>query len=308
MRIAILDLGTNTFNLLIKDSNNDEVVFNGKIPVKLGEGGISKGFIAEKAFERGLDAMQNHVNTINQYKATKILALATSAIRDAQNGPEFVQKVFQQTGIEIKTINGLLEAELIAEGVAHALQMPALPSLIIDIGGGSTEFIVCENGTVKWMNSYPLGVSRLLELFRPSDPISTEEVLSLNEHFGTLLSDLDTAMQKWPSPVLIGSSGSFDTLADICMLKADSQAVPLNTPSYLFDLATYRLVEREILKSTFEERLLIPGMLAMRADMIVLSCILIRYVLERYSIKSMWLSKYALKEGAYFRLKSKGNV
>lgn len=102
MRIAILDLGTNTFNLLIKDSNNDEVVFNGKIPVKLGEGGISKGFIAEKAFERGLDAMQNHVNTINQYKATKILALATSAIRDAQNGPEFVQRYFNKLELKLK--------------------------------------------------------------------------------------------------------------------------------------------------------------------------------------------------------------
>ena len=304
MRIAIIDLGTNTFNLLIRESRTDEVLHNDKIAVKLGNGGIGRGLIAEDAFQRGLQAMQEHHKTIQRFEADRVLAFATAAIRDASNGGAFVQAVKEQTGIAVEVIDGLREASLIMRGVAAAVELPEEVVLVVDIGGGSTEFILAKGNEPLWMNSYPLGVSRLLEQFRPSDPMEEEEVERVEAHFDALLQDLLAQCAFHRPRIMIGSSGSFDTLADMCRLRAEPDSVADFRPSSYFDMGVYRMIEREVIRATFEQRLAMPGMIPMRADMMVLSCLIIRWTLKHCGVQQMWGSRYALKEGVYFEQKA----
>jgi exopolyphosphatase / guanosine-5'-triphosphate,3'-diphosphate pyrophosphatase len=140
MRVAIIDLGTNTFNLLIADTDATgeyTIVHNEKMPVRLGEGGINEGIIAEAAFVRGVQAIVAYQKVLQQFDATHILAFATSAVRNASNGEVFKKAVLDATGISIHIISGGEEAEYICDGVRESLQLHQENSLIIDIGGGS---------------------------------------------------------------------------------------------------------------------------------------------------------------------------
>ncbi|MCC6837593.1 MAG: phosphatase, partial [Bacteroidia bacterium] len=168
MRIAIIDLGTNTFNILIVDvdgNQNIKQLFQTKIPVKLGEGGINQGFIAPIPFQRGMDALIQYQLIIEEYGVDNTFAFATSAIRSARNGTDFVNIAKEKTGIEVQVISGDKEAELIYYGVRSAVNMTNDTSLIIDIGGGSTEFIIANKDQIFWKQSFLLGAARLLEIF-----------------------------------------------------------------------------------------------------------------------------------------------
>ena len=192
MRIAIIDLGTNTFNLLIcdKKSESQKTIFKNKIAVKLGEGGIDKGIIAHAPYQRGIKALEDHLNTIKEYDVDKVRAFATSAIRSTKNGGDFVSEVFEKLALKIEVIDGDKEAELIYQGVRKAIPFDLDYKLIMDIGGGSTEFIIANAEGVQWKKSYQLGVSRLKELFKPKDPITQEEIHMIEHHLKSELKDL----------------------------------------------------------------------------------------------------------------------
>jgi exopolyphosphatase/guanosine-5'-triphosphate,3'-diphosphate pyrophosphatase len=143
-RIALIDLGTNTFHLLITEiRDRDQLVEFGKYkaPVKLGEKGMPGGKITDAAYKRGITTLRDFKQVIDAAGVTTVLAFATSAIRSASNGKAFVDEVYQRTGIRIRVINGNEEASLIHEGVKNGVSLPKdEPVLIVDIGGGSVEF------------------------------------------------------------------------------------------------------------------------------------------------------------------------
>src|ERR1051325_1265268 len=160
MRIAIIDLGTNTFNLLVADvmsRGEFKTIFSTKIAVKLGEGGIGRRTIVPAAFDRGINALRSHRAIIDKLKAQKIIAFATSAIRSAQNGAKFVAAAKKEAGVEIQVSPGEGEAELIAAGVRLALDIGEAPALILDIGGGSNECIIATRDTILWKQSFEMG-------------------------------------------------------------------------------------------------------------------------------------------------------
>jgi len=300
MKIAVIDLGTNTFNLLIVEVNSDKTystVFQTKISVKLAEGGINKGFIAEVPFQRGIDALKAHYNTTLKYQADKIYAFATSAIRGASNGFEFIEKAKSETGIQIQMISGDREAELIFYGVRSAVEMSDETSLIIDIGGGSTEFIIANKNEIFWKQSFLLGAARLLELFPPSDPITETEIDVFKNHLNKELQPLFDAVKKFPITELLGSSGSFDSLAEMITHRFYSPSVLEGKTEYTFKLEDCETIYNDILKSTNAERLQIKGLVAMRVDMIVVSSIIVHFVISSLEIQKMRLSTYSLKEG-----------
>lgn len=303
MRVAVIDLGTNTFNLLVKEMSSGELLHNSKIGVKLGQGGIDENKIAPAAFERGLVALEDHLKTINSLAVDATYAFATSAIRSADNGDEFVKQASEKTGVVINVIDGQKEAELIYLGVKQALQMGPGTSLIVDIGGGSTEFILANQNEVLWKNSYNIGSSRLLEKFRPADPIYPAEIEQIEGFLTDQLQDLFTAMKKYPTRTLIGSSGSFDTLAAMVNeAYPGGHYNPLDT-SYLFQLYQYQGIAQKMMRCNIEQRLATPGMIAMRADMIVMACIQVNLLIKRLGIQTLKLSTYALKEGVFHTLK-----
>ena len=150
--IAILDLGTNTFHLLIAEinENSPELIFQETIAVKLGEGGMRDGMINVSAFDRGVSAIRQFKTSIDHYGVFQIKAFATSALRSASNSEDFIKKILTETGIKIEIIDGNREAELIFSGVRSAINMKDQSSLIMDIGGGSVEFIICDQDQIFW--------------------------------------------------------------------------------------------------------------------------------------------------------------
>lgn len=307
MKTAIIDLGTNTFNLLIRDTETRQVYSNTKIAVKLGEGGLNKNEIAPAAFERGISALREHKKTIAEFGAEQTYAFATSAIRSASNGSTFVYEALKQCDISVNVIDGQKEAELIYLGVKQALDFPEGTSLIMDIGGGSTEYILADADKVHWMQSFDLGASRLLEKFTPSDPITLNEIMAIESYLESALSPLWAACSNHSKITLIGSSGSFDTMAAMVQEAFPNAGYDPLATNYTFDLSQFEAISYKMIESTLEQRLATPGMIPMRADMIVMACIQINLVLQNLGIKTLKLSTYALKEGVFLTLNETEN-
>lgn len=297
-RIAVIDLGTNTFHLLIASLQEDkfEILYKEKTAVTIGKGGINQGYITNEAKERALKALSNFKRHIDQVGVTKIYATATSAIRNAKNGLEFKQEILEKTGVNVRIINGHQEAEYIHLGVSRAVKIGPENSLILDIGGGSNEFIICNSEQVFWKGSFEIGAQRLLDKFHYHDPILAEEINNLELYLDEKLKDLDEAMQKFQPTTLIGSSGTFETLSDIYALEdqieRDVQDTELPLP-----IQRYLDIHSELIYKNREERMSIPGMIELRVDMIVVASALIHYILKKYDINKMRISTYALKEG-----------
>ncbi len=296
-RIAVIDLGTNTFHLLIAavDQQGYEILHKEKRSVKIGEGGISQGIITREASARALATLAGFKIIMEEQGVQKSFATATSAFRNASNGVELTHQVEQSTGIKIEIIDGEREAELIYQGVQEALEIGPQPALVMDIGGGSVEFIIGTNQNIYWRQSFEIGAQRLLDHYHYHDPIIPQEVVKLESLLDNRLADLAAAMEQYNPRVLIGSSGTFDTLSEI--YSQDQELGMATNPERPLTLAGYQKIHQQLISSTRTQRLQIPGMIEMRVDMIVVASCLISYVLDRFNIEEIRVSNYALKEG-----------
>jgi exopolyphosphatase/guanosine-5'-triphosphate,3'-diphosphate pyrophosphatase len=300
MRIAVIDLGTNTFNLLIVDKEAGQKfkkTYSNRIPVKLGEGAINKGFIAEVPFQRGIKALQEYTTIIKEKKVDKVYAFATSAIRSAKNGPDFVKSAKEQAGIDIEVIDGNREAELIYLGNREAVKMNTDLSLIMDIGGGSTEFIIANKEKIIWKQSFLLGAARLLERIKPSDPITLKEIDELFAYFRTELKPLYEAAKNNKPIELIGSSGAFDSIVDMLAGAHNIDGLTETKTEYDIDLKKYFPLADKVIASNLKEREQIKGLIEMRVDMIVISCLFVNFILKEFNLPQLRVSTYSLKEG-----------
>jgi exopolyphosphatase/guanosine-5'-triphosphate,3'-diphosphate pyrophosphatase len=302
MITAILDFGTNTFNLLIAERQDRgfKILHSGKQPVKLGRGGIQVNRITPDAMERGFVAIQNHLEIIAGYKVDEIRAFATSAIRNAANGGEFTDEVYRKFGIRVRVIPGEREAELIYKGVRQAVTLDESYAMILDIGGGSNEFIICNRSGIAWKQSFELGMARILELFTLSDPITPEEIRALESYFLEGLLPLRNIVQEYRPATLIGASGAFDTFYDLLSHSMDwpgdhryGREIPM--PDYI------NLYHR-LLHSTAQERRAMPGMEPVRVEMIVPASIFVSFVLRACRISHLHHSEFSLKEGVISEL------
>ena len=300
-RLAIFDLGTNTFNLLVRDTDGS-LLRSEKLPVKLGAGGLRADEISPDAEERAIAAMHQHKAWAQEAGASRGYAFATSAMRSTRNGAEVAARIERETGIPVNIIDGDQEAAFIAGGVAQAWPERSEPRLIMDIGGGSTEFILLDGNDVLYAESFPLGVTRLVERFQPSDPMTAEDVAQINAHTEALLAPLWTWLQHVPATCLIGSSGSFDTIYNVLEGAHGRPMLELGDYRAEFSLDELPALLDRLIASSKMERLLMPGMLEMRADTLQVSALQIQLILDRLTPKTMLLSGYALKEGVWSSL------
>lgn len=300
MKLAVIDLGTNTCNLLIAQikGRDFQVIHQSKLGVKLGKGGINKRHLTPEAFNRAKEALLSHQQTIKPFQVDQLIAIATSAVRDAANQLEFETFLLQETGIQLQTISGEKEAQLIFKGVQLAMRAIPDEALILDIGGGSNEFIEIRNGQMNWKSSFPLGMARIIDQFSLSDPITKEELSIIEKHFEEGLTPLWSQLQNLPVPVLIGCSGAFDTLADLL----DGTA-PGSKARRLQDipLADFDRISAQIIHSTKQEREGMTGMEPLRVEMIVPAFILMRLVVSRLKIQQLKQTDFALREGVLFQ-------
>ena len=280
-RKAVIDLGTNTCNLLIADplpGGSFKTLYDRKLPVKLGRGGINHNILLPEAIGRGINAFENHAETIRLYKVDEVKVVATSAIRGASNRFEFLSMIKRMFGWDIQIISGDSEAELIFKGVSISLNPGIGNYLILDIGGGSIEFILAEEEHIIWKKSFNIGIARVLELFKLSDPILPDETVMLEAWFAENLEELWEICNNYQPAILVGCSGAFDTFMDIY-----EQAIPdlkIRKASEL-PLEAFRRIHKELIRSDSETRSRIKGMDEMRVEMIVIASLFTNFILEK---------------------------
>lgn len=293
MRVAIIDLGTNTFHILIAKIKSDgsfSTVKRIRKYVYIGEDGVET--LGEKPLKRAYDTLAEYKIAIDEYQAEKVVAFGTAALRTASNGKAFVDKVRTEIGIEIQMISGDKEADLIYLGTKQAIPMTDENVLIMDIGGGSVEFIIANQNEKIWAMSFPVGVSVLYNRFHKTEPISTMEINDiitfLNNHFEPLYA----ALNKNPASILVGASGTFDVISGVMGTKMD------NFPHCeSANLSGFPQFYEETIAADLDTRLTMKTIPQPRAKLIPVALILINLVLEKAKIKKMLVSAYAMKEG-----------
>jgi exopolyphosphatase / guanosine-5'-triphosphate,3'-diphosphate pyrophosphatase len=305
-KAAVIDMGTNTFQLGIAQFENGkfDYLFEQSLAPKIGKGGISQGIISNEAIERAINALFVYTKKAAEFDIlpTEIYAIATSAVRNAKNADDFCKKIKNELGINITVISGEKEAELIAEGVKYAIDFDENPSLIMDIGGGSVEFIIANKSKLYWKYSFEIGGQRLMDLFFDHDPILPNQVRKLQNYLDEKLIPLSNAIHQYSPKTLVGSAGSFETLADIYQatlrtLLPIEKSIARDLPIDSFYDSYSKFIEFDRKK-----RLEIPGMKDLRVDMIVVASILIDYVIKTFEIEEIKVSDYALKEGVLSKL------
>jgi exopolyphosphatase/guanosine-5'-triphosphate,3'-diphosphate pyrophosphatase len=308
-RLALIDMGTNTFHLLIVEDRPGQPphpLVRTKVGVRLGEGGISHGEIMPAPYARALQTLRGFKEEIELHAVTEVRATATSAMRVSRNGPDLVRDILDQTGIQVEVIAGEREAELIAKGIRQAVALGPNKHLLMDIGGGSVEFIIANQDTIFWKQSFEIGAQRLLDQFfpEPGGMFPTPMLQAELEYLAEKLAPLTAAVAEFgPLAGLVGSSGSFDTFADLTVGQVRREAdLPPSTP---LSVAEFEQHFAQLLTLDHAGRVALPGMFPMRADMLVVASVIVKYVLTTYQLTNIRTSAFALKEGLLAELLSK---
>ncbi|RYY32949.1 MAG: exopolyphosphatase [Sphingobacteriaceae bacterium] len=298
-KVAVMDLGTNTFHLLITEGeiSNFKTLVHEHVGVKLGEGGINKGYIHADAYKRGIATMQDFQQKIEQHDVTEVSCIATSALRNASNGQEFVDEVKALTGIEIQIINGDREAGLIYKGIKAAGCLTNGLALIMDIGGGSVEFILGDSQHIVWKQSFEVGAARLMDKFHQVDPIPNKAVYELNRYLENTLNDLFEAVKDKRIEILIGSSGSFETFTELVEINKGNAFDLNNIKNYTFETGELVTITNWLVESSHHERESHKGINPIRVDMIVVASLITRFIMNKLEIEQVAMSTYSLKEG-----------
>lgn len=291
-QIAIIDCGTNTFTLSIGEASSSQQLdmsLKGRHFVELAVGGINT--ISPAAFERGLNAFKDFSNILNDYPNAKVVALGTAALRNATNARAFVEAAKAISGIDIQIIDGDREAQLIYQGVQLAAPLSNKPSLLIDIGGGSVEFIIANQQQVFWAKSYPIGGAVLYQKFHHSNPITTKNITAIQQHLEDQLSDLLEVLKDYTIEYLVGAAGTFDALDHLLA------AVPTEMPFRLIQFEQFDAIYQQLVPLSLEERLQVPNLVPTRAKLIVMSLQIIHFIQQKIGQQPLISSNHALREG-----------
>ena len=283
-RLAVIDVGTNTFHLLIAQlaKGKIQILYKDQKYVKLGADGIQS--LSRPAMDRGILAFQEFRQVLDHYKVKECLAFGTEALRKASNGHEFVTEVHHTVDLDIQVISGDEEARLIQKGILSEVPKTFTQNAyILDIGGGSVENIIRTEGGSPLRKSLPIGVAVLTAKIT-SDPLSQTDLRELinliSKYYHPFWSNIPQQAYN-----LVGASGSFEVLQ-----KFFPNAAQVNIDRFI------PLLTR-IIYSSRSERQLIPEIPPQRIDYIVSACVLIQYIITQLHIKQLYLATHAMKEG-----------
>jgi len=299
MRIAAIDIGTNSIHMIVVRVRPDlsfEVIDREKAMVRLGAGGLGGRALSRDAMEMGLQTLLRFKKLAESNGVEEVLAAATSATREARNGGEFLARIAGETGIRPRVIAGSEEARLIHLAAVYGVDVGSGRAVVIDVGGGSVEITAGPAAGSQLLRSFKLGVLRLTERFIKSDPISERDERKLSRH---ILDTIDRHCEQIVADGfdrVIGTSGTILSLGAVAMTAARGSAPQelrnLRVPSKLI-----RRIRKEIVASNLEERLAMPGLDPRRADLAVAGVILVDTILRRLGAEDLTLCDLALREG-----------
>ncbi|MDR8390652.1 Ppx/GppA family phosphatase [Aliifodinibius sp. S!AR15-10] len=297
-RIAAIDLGTNSFHAVIVDIYPDgsfRTVDKLKEMVILAEKGLGD-ILSEDAMDRGLAALKKIKILCDNQGVEEILAYATSAIREARNGGEFIQRMIDEVQVKALAISGKIEAELIGHAVQHGISLDEKPVLMVDIGGGSVEFIIANNKEFFYSTSKKVGVARMAAQFVSTDPISKKEKKKLRNHFKQELSELFEAAEKHGIDTIIGSSGTMENIGQM-IANRNSISTKMTLNELQFSSKSYKKFYKDFINRDHDDRLGEKGLDDKRVDIIAPGLVLLRLLTKKLNIQDIKISESALREG-----------
>jgi len=291
---AAIDFGTNTARLLIASRSPGGItpVHVEREVVRLGGGFTDETGLSAAAQERALACLHRFSAVIAEYEVKKVRASATSAVRDAVNGGQFVADVFKETGIELVVINGDLEARLTLDGVLSGLDSEPDKLAVLDVGGGSTEFMLTDSGTPLFIKSMPIGVVRLTEGFSTVAGM-VERVGSVIDLLGEDLASAEVALSG--EFELVGTAGTATTIAAIKLEMVDYDYRKVNNSTVSRE--DIEEIFQRLLRLTPQERLAVKGVEKGREDLIIAGLVIITSVMDRFGFNRLKISDFGLLEG-----------
>jgi exopolyphosphatase/guanosine-5'-triphosphate,3'-diphosphate pyrophosphatase len=299
MRIAALDLGSNSFHLLVADVHPDgtfEAITREKEMLRLGDEVSRHGRIPEPIADRVVASVRRLTSLAHAVGATEVLAKATSAIRTAENSSELVDRIEAETGVEIEVISGLEEARLIFAAVRASVVIDPPPALCIDIGGGSVEFVIGDAGGMRWAESVPLGVGRLTGELVHSDPPSKSDRKRVEDRVRAALEPLVGDVTARAPRMCVGTSGTISDLSRMAEALRTGE-VPAAANGRRVSRDDLLALQDKILRAKVAERRRMPGLEEKRAELIPAGTILLTTALDIFDIDTLTVSDWALREG-----------
>lgn len=301
-KLAVIDIGTNSIHLVLAEILPDasyKILDRFKDMTRLGDGAFATRRLSDAAMTRALTTLKTLVTLARNKGFDRMVAVATSAVREARNGGEFVRQVAEQTGLAVRVISGTEEARLIFLGVKDSIPLSELPSLVVDVGGGSVELIVGNQGGLLQAKSLKLGAIRLVDQYLPKTPPPAPMVRALEEAVTAQLKVTLETFKIKQFDSIIATSGMATNLAEVVHMKLTGRPLPqLNLARVA--LKDVRLLEKELAGSSLKARFAMPGLDPKRVDTLLPATVVLRCLLELTGVNGMTLCDKAIREGAIY--------
>ena len=298
MRIAAIDCGTNSVHMIVVRIRPDlsfEVIDREKEMVRLGSGGLEGKALTKEGMAAALHTFSRFRRLAESHRVEEILAAATSAVREAENGGEFLVAVERLTGIRPQVISGAEEARLIHLAATYGVDVAGASAVVVDIGGGSVEITHGAGNALRVAKSFKLGVLRLTERFVHTDPLSRRDERKLVRHVQAELSDYLNGIRTAGFDRVIGTSGTVLSLGTVAVAerrRSTDEVRNLRVPA-----KQIRRLRKELTTRSLSERIKLPGLDPRRADLIVAGAVVLDTVLEHLQAQEIVLCDFALREG-----------
>ncbi|RMH66904.1 MAG: Ppx/GppA family phosphatase [Cyanobacteria bacterium J003] len=302
--LAAIDVGTNSIHMVVVQIQPSlpsfKIIATEKDMVRLGERCQITGQLTEEAMQRAIATLRRCRELATGLKAEEMIGVATSAVREAPNGREFLERVKKETGLTIDLISGEEEARRIYLGVLSGLEFNGKPHIIIDIGGGSTELILGDGHEPRCLSSTKVGAVRLTDLFVKSDPISDQDYIALRAYVRGMLDraveDLRQQLSPHEKPQLVGTSGTIESLMMIHTCDRLGTCPP-SLRGYELTLEDLKALLAKLRRLNFNQRCQLLGMSERRAEIIVAGAVILAEAMEMLGQSSLITCDRALREG-----------
>lgn len=304
MRLAAVDVGSNSIHMIIAQVDGAgglTVLWRAREMVGLGRSSFPSHRLTTESTQRAFLTLQRFVTEAKRWQCEEIVAVATSAVREAKNGGQFIDRIRRNLGIHVRVVSAKEEARLIYLGVRHAMNLGARPHLIVDLGGGSAEFIVADSEKATLLESRKLGAARMTARFVKSDPVEGKELKALMAHYDAELSSVMQDVQKLKPVKMIGTSGAMENLVAMCAAQDNGGG---DEPPVLKRSALEKLLN-VLIESRSEDRAAMRGLDDKRRDQILAAALLVQEVFRRLNLDHLELCRSALREGILFDYLSK---
>ncbi len=306
-KIASIDIGSNTVRLLILESTGKQefkLLVSKRDITRLGEGMDTQGKLVEHRMQATLKVLSGFRQICMENGDPPLFAVATSAVREASNGQEFVRLAKKETGIDIKIISWEEEARLTLEGVYWKLPHENRKAITLDIGGGSTEFILSEGKNINGFCSTSLGVVRLTEKFITQHPVNENEFSNLQSHLQTELQVVKNKLDAFSPELLIGTAGTVTTLA---ALKDNIYPYdPEKIHGSIFSRQEAESILNDLKEKSLSQRLLLKPLERGREDLIIAGTAIVLETMRAFACEKLTVSEYSLREGIILKAMNSG--